>query len=284
MSKKPLSEQVLVVTGASSGLGRPIAHVSRANAARRSSSPPVTRWRSTTASPRSNGQARTRWPFPATSPTARWSSAASSAVERFGRIDRYVANAIVTIYAEAERLEEDELRRVWDVNFFGVVYGYWAALPHLRASPGTFLHIRSALAYRGIPLQAAYCSSKAGLRAFFESARVEEQKAGSGVAARPPGRDQHTAVRPRPPEDRVPARARAFDLPAGAVRRGCAALRRAPGPRTAALLGGAEAPLGSENVTKRRRLGAQAQRLEEPAHRRAEACRLPGHPLRYAAR
>ena len=51
-----------------------------------------------------------------------------------------------------------------------------------RASRGTFLHVSSALAYRGIPLQAAYCSSKAGLRAFFESARVEEQKAGTGVA------------------------------------------------------------------------------------------------------
>jgi NAD(P)-dependent dehydrogenase (short-subunit alcohol dehydrogenase family) len=105
-----------------------------------------------------------------------------AAVERFGRIDTYVANAIVTVYAEAERLEPEELRRVWEVNFFGVVYGYWAALPHLRESNGTFLHVSSALAYRGIPLQAAYCSTKAGLRAFLESARVEEQKAGSGVA------------------------------------------------------------------------------------------------------
>src|ERR671935_68587 len=106
----------------------------------------------------------------------------AQAVERFGRIDTYVANAIVTVYAEAERLQPDELRRVIDVNFFGVVYGFWAALPHLRASKGTFLHVSSALAYRGIPLQAAYCATKAGLRAFFQSARVEEQKAGTGVA------------------------------------------------------------------------------------------------------
>ena len=104
------------------------------------------------------------------------------AVERFGRIDTYVASAIVTVYAEAERLLPEELRRVVDVNFFGVVYGYWASLPHLRESNGTFLHVSSALAYRGIPLQAAYCSSKAGLRTFLESARVEEHKAGTGVA------------------------------------------------------------------------------------------------------
>ena len=102
-------------------------------------------------------------------------------VERFGRIDTYVANAMVTVYAEAHRLADDELRRVLDVNFFGGVYGYWASLPHLRDSQGTFVQIASALSYRGIPLQAAYCSSKAALRTFFETARVEQQKERSGV-------------------------------------------------------------------------------------------------------
>jgi NAD(P)-dependent dehydrogenase (short-subunit alcohol dehydrogenase family) len=105
-----------------------------------------------------------------------------AAVERFGRIDTFVANAIVTVYAEVEELEPDELRRVLDVNFFGVAYGYWAALPALKKSHGTFLHVSSALAYRGIPLQAAYCSSKAAARTFLESARVELQKHGHDVA------------------------------------------------------------------------------------------------------
>src|SRR5205814_6197548 len=103
------------------------------------------------------------------------------AVERFGGIDTFVANAIVTVYAEVEQLEPDELRRVLDVNFFGVAYGYWAALPALKESRGTFLHVSSALAYRGIPLQAAYCSSKAAARAYLESARVELQKNGHDV-------------------------------------------------------------------------------------------------------
>jgi len=103
-------------------------------------------------------------------------------LERFGRIDTFVANAIVTVYAEVEQLEPDELRRVLDVNFFGVAYAYWAALPALKESRGTFLHVSSALAYRGIPLQAAYCSSKAAARTFLESARVELQKHGHDVA------------------------------------------------------------------------------------------------------
>jgi NAD(P)-dependent dehydrogenase (short-subunit alcohol dehydrogenase family) len=104
-----------------------------------------------------------------------------AAVERFGRVDTYIANGMVTVYAEAHRLEDDELRRVFDVNFFGGVYGYWAALPHLRDSRGTFIQIASALSYRGIPLQAAYCSTKAALRTFFESARVELEKERAGV-------------------------------------------------------------------------------------------------------
>ena len=105
-----------------------------------------------------------------------------AALERFGRIDTFVANAIVTVYAEVEHLEPEELRRVLDVNFFGVANGYWAALPALKESHGTFLHVSSALAYRGIPLQAAYCSSKAAARTFLESARVELQKHGHDVA------------------------------------------------------------------------------------------------------
>jgi short-subunit dehydrogenase len=98
------------------------------------------------------------------------------AVDAFGRIDTFCANAMVTVYQEARELEPEELRRVLDVNFFGAVNCYWAALPRLVETRGTFSHVSSALAYRGIPLQAAYCSSKAAGRTFFETARVEHRK------------------------------------------------------------------------------------------------------------
>src|SRR3954449_290014 len=179
--KKPVSEQVVVVTGASSGLGRAIARA----AAERGAKVVVTgrneeALSNAVAEIERAGSEGLSVPADCTD-QEQVERVVAQAIERFGRIDTYVANAIVTVYAEAERLTPDELRRVIDVNFFGTVYGYWASLPHLRAAKGTFLHISSALAYRGIPLQAAYCSSKAGLRAFFESARVEEQKAGTGV-------------------------------------------------------------------------------------------------------
>jgi hypothetical protein len=73
------------------------------------------------------------------------------------------------------------LRRVLDVNFLGAVNCYWASLPALTEARGTFVHVNSALAYRGIPLQAAYCSSKAAARTFFETVRVEHRKHGIPV-------------------------------------------------------------------------------------------------------
>ncbi len=182
MRKKNLHDQVVVVTGASSGLGRAIARAAGGRGARvvlaaRNREALENGVREIEAC----GSEALAVPTDVTEP-AQVRELVERAVARFGRIDTFVANAMVTVYAEVEQLEPDELRRVLEVNFMGVANCYWAALPELKASKGTFLHVSSALAYRGIPLQAAYCSSKSGLRAFFESARVEEQKVGSGVA------------------------------------------------------------------------------------------------------
>jgi NAD(P)-dependent dehydrogenase (short-subunit alcohol dehydrogenase family) len=179
--KEPLSEQVVVVTGASSGLGRAVAR----GAGEAGAQVVVTA---------RNGEAlddavREIEAFGSQALAVQADHAVEDevaqvveqAVDRFGRIDTYIANAIVTVMSEIDHLQPDELRRVFDVNFFGMVHGYRAALPHLKESGGTFVHVSSALAYRGIPLQAAYCASKAAGRTFLESARVELQKHGVPV-------------------------------------------------------------------------------------------------------
>ncbi len=182
MRKKNLHDQVVVVTGASSGLGRAIARAAGGRGARvvlaaRNREALENGVREIEAC----GSEALAVPTDVTEP-AQVRELVERAVARFGRIDTFVANAMVTVYAEVEQLEPDELRRVLEVNFMGVANCYWAALPELKASKGTFLHVSSALAYRGIPLQAAYCASKAAARTFLESARVELEKHGAGVA------------------------------------------------------------------------------------------------------
>lgn len=180
--KTRLADQVIVVTGASSGLGRAVARLAGARGAK-----VVVTARTGEALDACVREIEASG-SEALAVTADCSvqdevqQVVEQAVDRFGRIDSYVANAMVTVYTETYRYAPDELRRIVDVNFFGQVYGYWAALPHLRDARGTFVSVNSALAYRGIPLQGGYCATKAALRAFFESARVEIQKAGWDVA------------------------------------------------------------------------------------------------------
>lgn len=179
--KKRVSDQVLVVQGASSGIGRAVARAAGAHGAK-----VVVSARNAEALARAvaeieaSGGEGLAVPGDATSQDDA-ERLCEQAVERFGRIDTFVASVMVTVYAEVEQLEPDELRRVLEVNFLGRALAYRAALPHLKTTRGTFIDINSGLAYRGIPLQAAYCASKAAGRAYFESARVELEHEGAGV-------------------------------------------------------------------------------------------------------
>ncbi len=179
--KRALADQVVVVAGASSGVGRAVARAAGARGARVVVS---ARNEEGLANAVAEIDAAGGEGLAVRGEATSWDDAENlcrAAVERFGRIDTFVATVMVTVYAEVERLEPDELRRVLEVNFLGRALAYRAALPHLQASRGTFVDVNSALAYRGIPLQAAYCASKAAGRAYFESARVEQEKLGTGV-------------------------------------------------------------------------------------------------------
>jgi NAD(P)-dependent dehydrogenase (short-subunit alcohol dehydrogenase family) len=108
--------------------------------------------------------------------------AAAQVEERYGKIDIWVNNAMVTMLSPISQMTADEFRRVTEVSYLGYVYGTLSALSRMRVrDEGTIIQIGSALAYRSIPLQSAYCAAKAAIRGFTDSLRTELLHEGSGV-------------------------------------------------------------------------------------------------------
>lgn len=100
--------------------------------------------------------------------------AAQIVEENWGGIDVWVNNAMATIFGPVSALSPDDVKRATDVTYLGAVYGTLSALKRMRArDKGVIVQVGSALAYRGIPLQAPYCAAKHALRGFTDSLRCE---------------------------------------------------------------------------------------------------------------
>lgn len=100
---------------------------------------------------------------------------AAAEVERaFGPIDVWVNVAMVSVFSPIREMKSEEFRRVTEVTYLGYVYGTLVALKRmLPRNRGVIIQVGSALAYRSIPLQSAYCAAKSAIRGFTESLRVE---------------------------------------------------------------------------------------------------------------
>lgn len=100
--------------------------------------------------------------------------AAEQVEAAFGPIDIWINNAMTTVFSPISDISPEEYRRVTEVTYLGAVWGTMAALKRMRSrNRGVIVQVSSALAYRAIPLQAAYCGAKHGLRAFTTSLRSE---------------------------------------------------------------------------------------------------------------
>jgi NAD(P)-dependent dehydrogenase (short-subunit alcohol dehydrogenase family) len=100
---------------------------------------------------------------------------AAERIEReLGPIDVWINVAFTNVFSPFHELTPEEYRRITDVSYMGYVYGTMAALRRMRArNRGTIVQVGSALAYRSIPLQAAYCGAKSAIRGFTDSIRCE---------------------------------------------------------------------------------------------------------------
>jgi NAD(P)-dependent dehydrogenase (short-subunit alcohol dehydrogenase family) len=101
-------------------------------------------------------------------------AAAAQIEAELGEIDIWINNAMTSVFSPVKEMTPEEFRRVTEVTYLGCVYGTLAALERmLPRNRGVIVQVGSALAYRGIPLQAAYCAAKHAIQGFCESLRCE---------------------------------------------------------------------------------------------------------------
>jgi NAD(P)-dependent dehydrogenase (short-subunit alcohol dehydrogenase family) len=169
-----MTEETVVITGASSGIGRAtvrrfagpgvnIALIARGRDGLQAARAEVER---------AGGRALV---LPTDVADAEAVDAAAQAVEdAIGPIDIWINDAMATVFAYLWDVSPDEFRRANEVTYFGSIWGMQSALKRMRPrNRGTIVQVGSAMAYRGIPLQAPYCGAKHGIQGVFESLRTE---------------------------------------------------------------------------------------------------------------
>jgi short-subunit dehydrogenase len=172
---KPLSEQTLVLTGASSGIGLVTARMAAGRGARLLL---VARnedaLRELAQELREQGH-EAAYVVADVGEEMQVDHAASEAVRLFGGFDTWINNAAVSIYGPIDEVEIRDMRRLFDTNFWGYVYGSRAAVRHFRERPGggKLINIGSVLGERAIPLQGIYSASKHAVAGFTEALRTE---------------------------------------------------------------------------------------------------------------
>jgi NAD(P)-dependent dehydrogenase (short-subunit alcohol dehydrogenase family) len=179
---KPLGEQVMVITGASSGIGL----VTAREAARRGACVVLAARNEHDLRHAAEGirraGGRAAIAVADVADPAQVDAVADTAIREFGRIDTWVNNAAVSMYGRITDLPIDDMRRQMDVNYWGQVYGSRTAARHLRRDGGALINVGSALSDRAIPLQGGYCAAKHALKAFTDAFRMELEEDGAPIA------------------------------------------------------------------------------------------------------
>lgn len=179
--RRPLAQSVVVIAGASSGIG----HATALEFGRRGSAVVlVGRSAKALAHVEEEIRAAGGTAMALTADVAKWDDVervVAATVNRFEHLDIWINNAAVAEWSLVENMPPADMRRVIEVNVLGPMYGVRAALPHLRESSGVIINVASALADRPVPLLSTYSASKAALKSFSDSLRMELRASGTDV-------------------------------------------------------------------------------------------------------
>ena len=178
----PLHEQVMVITGASSGIGLVTAKHAATGGARLVLAARNARdLEQAVEDIRARGGRAIHVAADVADPQ-QVERIADAAVREFGHIDTWVNNAAVSMYGRIMQLSIEDMRRQMDVNYWGHVYGSRIAVRQMRERGGALINIASALADRAIPLQANYCAAKHAVKAFTDGLRMELEEEGVPIS------------------------------------------------------------------------------------------------------
>ncbi|NUO37717.1 MAG: SDR family oxidoreductase [Gemmatimonadaceae bacterium] len=179
---KPIDEQVVVITGASSGIG-----LVTAKSAARHGARVVLAARNEAELQRAVEEIRAAggravYQVADVAVAEQVARIADLAIREFGRIDTWVNNAGVGVYGRIMDVSLEDMRRQFDVNYWGPVHGSRVAVPHLKAQGGALINVASAVADRAIPLQGNYSASKHAVKAFTDTLRMELEEEGAPIS------------------------------------------------------------------------------------------------------
>jgi NADP-dependent 3-hydroxy acid dehydrogenase YdfG len=170
---KPLDQQVIVITGASSGIGLATALAAAQKGAQLVLAARAGQTLDEVCQRIKTGGGQAIYVVTDVGKREQVEHIAEVAIQKFGRIDTWVNDAGVSIYGRLDQVSDEDSRRLFDTNFWGVVYGSLAALPHLKRQGGALINVGSEVSDAVAPLQGMYSASKHAVKGFTDALRIE---------------------------------------------------------------------------------------------------------------
>jgi short-subunit dehydrogenase len=176
ISLKPIDQQVMVITGASSGIGLATVEAAAQQGAKLVLASRSEETLSEIVSEINASGGEAIYVVADVGDRKQVEQIAQAAINRFGRIDTWVNDAGGSIYGRLDEVSEEDNRRLFDTNFWGVVNGSLVALPHLKVNGGALINLGSEVSDAVVPLQGMYSASKHAVKGFTDALRVEVEE------------------------------------------------------------------------------------------------------------